>query len=205
MDSTPPRPGRLHKPSPDPTIARSLASVQLVPGERHAAAADRLSHPRLQTHAIALDHGFAPATPPSAGGPAPSPRNSSMLMQHPPRSSSIDWTSETLSSPRIPGSPNRRSLERPLIPTTPTTPIKNYYSSPQIPIMTPPSTVERENPKRRSWFSRSPQRVTQEQRGPTAWIAGHQGKIPYMTFGLATGQPVRFTWAVVTVPWLTSV
>lgn len=201
MDSTPPRPGRQHKPSPDPTIARSLASVQLVPGERHAVAADRLSYPRLQNHAIDLDHGSAPPTPPSAGGLAPPPRDSSMLMQHPPRTSSIDWTSETLSSPRIPGSPDRRSLERPLTPTTPT---KNYYSSPQIPIMTPPSTVERENPKRRSWFSRSPQRLTQEERGPTAWIAGHQGKIPYMTFGLATGQPVRYSSGCKEVHQLTS-
>jgi len=203
MDSTPPRPGRLHKPSPDPIIARSLASVQLVPGERHAVATDRLSHPRLQTHAIALDHGSVPASPPSAGGVARPPRNSSMLMQHPPRTSSIDWTSETLpSSPRVPGSPSRRSLERPLTPTTPT---KNYYSSPTIPIMTPPPTAERDNPKRRSWFSRSPQRVTQEERGPTAWIAGHQGKIPYMTFGLATGQPVSSTRDGDKVYWLTSV
>jgi len=189
MASTPPRSARLHRPSPDPTIARNLASTRFVPGERHAGPANSLSQPRLQTQAIALDHGFSSASPPLAGGAVRPPRSSPMLMQHPPRTSSIDWTSENLTPLRAPGSPIRTPVERPLSPTTPT---KNYYSSPQLPIMTPPNTADRDNAKRRSWFGRSPQRATQEERGPTAWIAGHSGKIPYMTFGLASGQPVRF-------------
>jgi len=190
MASTPPHSGRRHRPSADPTIARNLASSRFVPGECHAVPANSLSYPRLQNHATALDHAFSPTSPQLAGGASRPPRSSSVLMQHPPRTSSIDWTSENSPVRRAPGSPVRTSVEHPPTPTTPTTPAKNYYSSPQIPIMTPPDSAERESPKRRSWFSKSPRRNTQDARGPTAWIASHSGKAPYTTFGLASGQPV---------------
>ena len=185
MASTPTPAGRLQKPPPDPRLARRPASAQYAssPTVAHDCPESRNPLPIATTNdaptmspAIAADHGILMPPQPHAG-----PQSFS-------RSSSYDWTSRPTtptgnSSPRITPANNLTAT-----PTTPALAVTSAGSaSPNM--LTPPS-IDRS--KRRSWFGRSKDKG-QTEKGPAAWIIGHEGVLPYDISGLVAGQPVRNT------------